>query len=107
MKFTAFLMGIGLGAAVAVLFAPASGEETREMLQGRVRDGRIYARRRAREMRHLAEDIADRSREGVQNLRDLASGAVEMGKQEFERQKNAVGAAANAATETYKREAQA
>ena len=34
-KFTAFAVGVGAGALLAMLFAPASGEETREYLTGR------------------------------------------------------------------------
>lgn len=36
----AFLAGAAVGAAVALLFAPASGEETREAVKGKAREGR-------------------------------------------------------------------
>ena len=42
MKLISFVTGLGVGAAVALLFAPRRGDETREMLglraQGRVVD---------------------------------------------------------------------
>ena len=36
----AFLAGAAVGAAVALLFAPASGEETRAAVKGKAREGR-------------------------------------------------------------------
>ena len=38
-KFTAFAVGVGAGALLAMLFAPASGEETREYLTGTLKQG--------------------------------------------------------------------
>ena len=40
----AFMLGAMAGAAVALLFAPAAGEETREYLGQRAREGRDRAR---------------------------------------------------------------
>ena len=40
----AFVIGALTGAAVALLFAPATGEETREYLGQRAREGRDKAR---------------------------------------------------------------
>jgi gas vesicle protein len=36
----AFLAGAAVGAAVALLFAPASGQETRAAVKGKAREGR-------------------------------------------------------------------
>jgi len=41
----AFLLGALAGAAVALLYAPASGEETRRKVAGRAREGRDQAQR--------------------------------------------------------------
>src|SRR6266478_43932 len=38
-KFTAFAVGVGAGALLAMLFAPASGEDTREYLTGSLKPG--------------------------------------------------------------------
>jgi gas vesicle protein len=38
-KFTAFAVGVGAGALLAMLFAPASGEDTREYLTGTLKQG--------------------------------------------------------------------
>ena len=88
MKITSFIAGVGLGAAIAMLFAPQSGDETRKTLSEKAKDGRQYAKDRARELRDGANDLVDRGREVVN------------------RQKNGVSAAAHAAADTYKRESQ-
>lgn len=62
----AFVAGAVAGAAVALLFAPASGEETRE-----------YLNRKAREGRNRARDAFDRQREGVVS-------AIERGREAFQ-----------------------
>jgi gas vesicle protein len=51
----AFLAGAVAGAAVALLFAPATGEETREYLGQRAREGREKVVDAARQFREAAE----------------------------------------------------
>jgi gas vesicle protein len=51
----AFLAGAVAGAAVALLFAPATGEETREYLGQRAREGREKVVDAARQFRQAAE----------------------------------------------------
>jgi gas vesicle protein len=38
-KFTTFAVGVGIGALLALLFAPSSGEETRDYLTGTLKQG--------------------------------------------------------------------
>lgn len=64
----AFLAGAAVGAAVALLFAPASGEETREYLGQRAREGRERAADAARQGRELL----NRQRENVTSAFDRA-----------------------------------
>jgi gas vesicle protein len=49
-KVSYFLVGLGVGALVGVLFAPKSGEDTREYLSKRADEGKDYAQRKAREL---------------------------------------------------------
>ena len=59
----AFIAGAVTGAAVALLFAPAAGEETRELLNDRAREGRNRAADAARQGR----DLLARQREHLSN----------------------------------------
>jgi gas vesicle protein len=69
----AFVLGAISGAAVALLYAPASGRETRE-----------YLGERAREGRERAAAAADRGREMMQQGRETLSNAIERGREAYQ-----------------------
>src|SRR5262245_6682541 len=75
----AFVVGALTGAAVALLFAPASGEETREYLGQKAREGQAKAREALAEGR----DLLERQREGVNN-------AFERGREAYQQAREAV-----------------
>jgi gas vesicle protein len=62
----AFIAGAAVGAAVALLFAPASGERTREYLSQRAREGRERAAETARQGREMLH----RQRENIASAFD-------------------------------------
>lgn len=73
----AFVMGAITGAAAALLVAPASGPETRRVLNERAREGRDKAGDAARQgadfVRRQREQLStaiDRGREAYQRARD-------------------------------------
>ncbi|MFN2448088.1 MAG: YtxH domain-containing protein [Vicinamibacterales bacterium] len=69
----AFLMGALVGAALALLFAPAKGDETREYLGQKAREGRDKAR-----------ETVDQGREYYDRQRQSLAGAVERGREAFQ-----------------------
>lgn len=69
----AFLIGTLTGAAVALLFAPAPGEDTRDFLGQRARDGR-----------EKAKDALDQGRDFYQRQRETLTSAVERGREAFQ-----------------------
>ena len=69
----AFVIGALTGAAVAILFAPASGEETREFLGQKAREGKAKAR-----------EAMDQGREYYRSQRDNLVTAVERGREAFQ-----------------------
>ena len=85
-KASFFLVGLGIGAMVGLLFAPKSGEDTREYLSDRADEGREYAQRKARELRERAEDLIQRSKEIMARQKDGLSAAVEAGKETYKRE---------------------
>jgi gas vesicle protein len=84
-----FLVGLGIGALVGILFAPKSGDETREYLSGKADEGRDYAQKKARELRERAEDLLERSKEIMSRQKDALSTAVEAGKDTYKRESKA------------------
>lgn len=87
-KFSYFLAGLGIGAVLGILFAPKSGEETREYLADKAEQGREYAQRKARELRERAEELVERGKETVVRQKDQIASAVDAGKAAYEREKS-------------------
>lgn len=85
-KVSFFLVGLGIGALVGILFAPKSGEETREFLSDKADEGREYAQRKAQELRERADDLIERSKEIMSKQKDALSSAVELGKETYKRE---------------------
>lgn len=68
-----FILGAVAGAAIALLYAPASGEETRKRIAEKAREGR-----------EKASKVAQDGREFVKRQKDTLSTAVERGREAFQ-----------------------
>ncbi|HZR23979.1 MAG TPA: YtxH domain-containing protein [Vicinamibacterales bacterium] len=68
-----FLLGAVAGAAVALLYAPQSGRETREFLGEKAREGR-----------DRAADAAAKGREIINQGRDTITTAIERGREAYQ-----------------------
>ena len=73
----AFIAGSLAGAAVALLFAPAPGDETRQFLNEKAREGRERAAAAANAAAQQGGEFLRRQREGVQNAVDRGRRAYE------------------------------
>jgi gas vesicle protein len=89
-----FLLGALSGAALAILFAPRSGRETREMLGEKLRDTADRSRRLGEQAlekgREAAEDATgylERQRDALEKRRDRLAAAVEAGRQAYKDEK--------------------
>jgi len=78
-----FFLGIGVGLAVGMLFAPKSGEETRAMIKERADDSRDFLKKKSGEIRETAGDFMERGREAVSRQRDQVAAAVDAGRQAY------------------------
>ena len=78
-----FLAGLGIGALAGVLYAPRSGDETREVIRSRAEDGRAYVRDRARQAREQAGQWVDRGREVLNQQKEQFRSAYEAGRQAY------------------------
>lgn len=94
-SFGWFLAGLGLGALAGVLYAPRSGNETREVLRARAEEGREYVRSRAREARDQAAQWADRGRDVVNQQKEQFRAAYEAGRQAYREATSETGAPKN------------
>jgi gas vesicle protein len=66
----AFLAGAVTGAAVALLFAPAAGDETRHLIADRARESRTRATEAARQGRELLNRKAETVRSAIERGRE-------------------------------------
>jgi gas vesicle protein len=82
-KVSYFLVGLGVGTLLGILFAPKSGEETREYLADQADRGREYAQKRARELRERAEEMVERSKEILATQKEQIAAAVDAGKDTY------------------------
>jgi gas vesicle protein len=82
-KLSYFFLGLGLGVAVGVLFAPKSGSETRELLRSKANDGIDSVKRTGTDLRETAEEAIERSKETLKRHKENLSAAVEAGKQAY------------------------
>ncbi len=82
-KFTYFIAGLGIGTIIGILFAPRSGEETREFLQSKAGEGREYLKRKGAEVRVQAQEYLDKGRDALAKQKENVQSAVEAGKQAY------------------------
>jgi gas vesicle protein len=85
-KVTYFLVGLGVGALVGILFAPKSGEDTREFLAKKADEGKDFAQKKARELRERADELIERSKEVAVRKKDSITAAVEAGREAYLRE---------------------
>ena len=82
-KFSYFFLGLGLGVAVGLLFAPSSGAETRDLIRSKADESKDYLRRRGTELRDTANEAIEKGKSAVSRQRDHLAAAVDAGKQAY------------------------
>ena len=86
-KLAFFLAGAGIGAILALLFAPKSGQETRDYIVQRAGDSRNRVTEMSKEYRQRAEGYVDKARGTVAKQKEQLSAALEAGKQAYREEK--------------------
>ncbi len=71
-----FLLGAAVGAGIALLFAPQSGEETRADIRRVARKAKRKARDLGESGRELAEELMETGRDAVDDLADTGRSAL-------------------------------
>jgi gas vesicle protein len=79
-KLGYFLVGSGIGAIIALLFAPRSGQETRDMIA-------LKANESKDRITSAGRSVLDRGKDLVNTQKDQISSAIEAGKQAYREEK--------------------
>jgi gas vesicle protein len=75
-KYTTFAVGIGVGALLALLFAPSSGEDTRDYISSTVKKGMDDAASTGKRWKRRAQETVD-------DVKVTVAGAVEAGQEAY------------------------
>gem|GEM_PF-143431 len=95
----ALFLGLAIGAGLALLFAPKSGEETRRDIERQARRARERASEFADEFSNNVSDTLDQARHEVEDRLDAARDAMEVRRRQVARAVEAGRAAAQQARE--------
>ncbi len=82
-NFSFFIAGLGIGATLALLFAPKSGEELRRLMAGKAEEGKDLLAAGRQRFRKQTEGAVALGRELVGKGRERFAGAVEAGRQTY------------------------
>jgi gas vesicle protein len=80
-----FVLGMGIGGTLGILFAPKSGRDTRKRLVRTMEDSKDYAQDKARELRERAEDFLERGKKIATLQKESLFGAIDAGREAYER----------------------
>ena len=91
---SSFLLGLGVGVGIGMLFAPKSGQETREIIKNKAGEGTDYLKQRASEstdylkqrsadIKQTAAEWVDKGKDALGRQKDNIADAVEAGRQAY------------------------
>jgi len=86
-NFAFFLAGLGIGAILALLFAPKSGEETRDYIAQKAGEGKDYVAAKGKELRRQAEELVEKGSDVVAQQKEQLAAAFDAGKQAYQEEK--------------------
>ena len=78
-----FFLGLGIGVGLGMLFAPKSGDETRELIMNKADQGKEFIKKQTASLQDSASSLVDKGREIIGRQRDTISDALEAGKQAY------------------------
>ena len=70
-SFAWFLMGVVLGATLAVLYAPKPGRETRDLITGKAKEASDAVTETSKELVERGREVIDRSKQVVDDAASL------------------------------------
>jgi gas vesicle protein len=86
---TSLVAGLGIGVIIGILLAPQSGEDTREWIATKYKDGVDSVNTRVRQTRQHVAELIDRGQHQVNDTVSQVSDAVDAGREAFKKAKSA------------------
>jgi len=83
-----FLVGLGIGSLIGVLSAPKSGEESREYIAKKAREGNDLVRNKVQELQVRAEETLERGKEIIAQTKGQIAAAIDAGIETYNREKS-------------------
>jgi gas vesicle protein len=91
---SSFLLGLGVGVGIGMLFAPKSGQETRDLIKNKAGEGTDflkqkagestdYLKQRSADIKQTANEWVDKGKEALGRQKDNIADAVEAGRQAY------------------------
>lgn len=80
---SSFLLGLGVGVGIGMLFAPKSGQETREIIKNKAGEGSDYLKQRSADLKQTANEWVDKGKDALGRQRENIADAVEAGRQAY------------------------
>ena len=104
--FGYFLLGLGIGVAAGILWAPRTGEETRQLIADKAGEGADYIKNRAQEgsdyVKTRAQEGAEYVRQKTDDLKQSAADLYEKSRSTVTQQKDTLNAAIEAGKQAYR-----
>ena len=86
-KLGYFLVGGGIGAVIALLFAPRSGRETRDIITQKAVESKEKITSAGRDVSERVSGYVDKGKDVVNTQKEQISAAIEAGKQAYRDEK--------------------
>jgi gas vesicle protein len=83
----AFLAGCIVGAGAALLLAPQSGKETRDMLKNYAKDAEDMAREKAKAAQETFQSAVDQGKQYISEKKAILTSAAEAGSEAFKKER--------------------
>ena len=80
---SSFLLGLGVGVGIGMLFAPKSGQETREIIKNKAGEGTDFLKQRGADLKQSASEWVDKGKDALGRQKDNIADAVEAGRQAY------------------------
>jgi gas vesicle protein len=80
---SSFLLGLGVGVGIGMLFAPKSGQETRELIKNKAGEGADVLKQRTADVKQTAAEWVEKGKDALSRQKDSIADAVEAGKQAY------------------------